>query len=300
MPLPDHRRGITLLEVLISMGILTIGIVSVLSLIPTGRSFAVKATVYDRVTAVADNAIADIINRGYLDPMRYTLSTNSPTRIDFLGVANGAALVSGSFADAVPTSNWPTDTSTTTVPFAIHASSDDLVYTVPTTDAPPSPGRTANGVAVAENKFSWAATLMSPSGTSAAGTTLSGTAPGTPALLSVVVFHRRDLTGGGQLSVSGTATGTTVTVSGVTSSTVKNYLRAGNVVLFANGSNYSWRRLLITAFDDSNSQALLTVGGASLTSGNSSAPVTIWVFTGAVGLAERLVRLEGPSPWSLP
>ena len=299
MPLPDHRRGITLLEVLISMGILTIGIVSVLSLIPTGRSFAVKATVYDRVTAVADNAIADIINRGYLDPVRYTLSTISPTRIDFLGFANGSALVSGSFTDTVPTSNWPIDTLTTTVPFAIQASSDDLVYTLPTNDAPPSPGRTANGVAVAENKFSWAATLTSPSGTSAAGTTLSGTASGTPALLSVVVFHRRDLSGTGQLSVSGTATGTTVTISGVTSTT-KNYLRAGNVVLCANGSNYSWRRLLLTAFDDPNSQALLTVGGASLTSGNSSAPVTIWVFVGAVGLAERLVRLEGPSPWSLP
>lgn len=299
MPLPNHRRGITLLEVLISMGILTIGIVSVLSLIPAGRSFAVKATVYDRATAVADNAIADIVNRGYLDPVRYTLSTTSPTRIDFLGVPSGAVLVSGSFAGAVPTSNWPIDTLTTTVPFAIHASSDDLVYTVPTTDAPPSPGRTANGVAVAENKFSWAATVMSPSGTSAAGTMLSGTASGTPALLSVVVFHRRDLSGSVPPPLSGTATGTTITVSGVTSTT-KNYLRAGNVVLCANGSNYSWRRLLITAFDDSNSQALLTVGGASLTSGNSSVPVTIWVFTGAVGLAERLVRLEGPSPWSLP
>jgi len=116
----------------------------------------------------------------------------------------------------------------------------------------------------------------------------------------VVVFHRRDLSATGQLIVTGTATGTTVTVSGGTSTTVKNYLRAGNVVLIANSSNYSWRRLLITAFDDSNSQALLTVGGASLTSGNNSVPVTIWVFAGAVGLAERLVRLEGPSPWSLP
>jgi Tfp pilus assembly protein PilV len=46
---PAHApRGITLLEVLIAMGILTIGLVSVAALVPAGRSQAMKAAIYDR------------------------------------------------------------------------------------------------------------------------------------------------------------------------------------------------------------------------------------------------------------
>ena len=63
-----NRHGISLLEVLISMGILTVGLVSVLSMIPAGRSQTMKANAYDRGTTLAANAAADLINRGLIRP----------------------------------------------------------------------------------------------------------------------------------------------------------------------------------------------------------------------------------------
>jgi hypothetical protein len=64
---PAHApRGITLLEVLIAMGILTIGLVSVAALVPAGRSQAMKAAIYDRSSTLAANAVADLVSRGFL------------------------------------------------------------------------------------------------------------------------------------------------------------------------------------------------------------------------------------------
>jgi Tfp pilus assembly protein PilV len=63
---PTPHRGISLLEVLISMGILTVGLLSVLSLVPAGKSQAVKAVIYDRSSVMASNVAADLISRGLL------------------------------------------------------------------------------------------------------------------------------------------------------------------------------------------------------------------------------------------
>ena len=51
-------RGISLLEVLISIGILSIGLLSVLSLLPAGRTYLVKAEVDDRAATIIPNAIS--------------------------------------------------------------------------------------------------------------------------------------------------------------------------------------------------------------------------------------------------
>ena len=52
-PAPRHsRRGISLLEVLISIGILSIGLLATLSLIPAGRTYMYKAAVDDRAAAL--------------------------------------------------------------------------------------------------------------------------------------------------------------------------------------------------------------------------------------------------------
>ena len=58
------RRGISLLEVLISIGILAIGLTAVLSLIPAGRSQMKKAAVDDRAAALIPNAYATMQNLG--------------------------------------------------------------------------------------------------------------------------------------------------------------------------------------------------------------------------------------------
>jgi Tfp pilus assembly protein PilV len=60
-----HRspRGISLMEVLISIGILAIGLTAVLSLIPAGRSYMQKAAIDDRAATLIPNAYALVEDR---------------------------------------------------------------------------------------------------------------------------------------------------------------------------------------------------------------------------------------------
>ena len=59
-----HRRGISLLEVLISIGILSIGLLASLALIPAGRTYMKKAAVDDRAAALVPNAYATMKTLG--------------------------------------------------------------------------------------------------------------------------------------------------------------------------------------------------------------------------------------------
>ena len=75
-PTADDRRGISLLEVLIAIGILSVGLVSVLALIPAGRAQTSKASALDRTALLAMNGAADFVARGFARPAGWT--TPSP------------------------------------------------------------------------------------------------------------------------------------------------------------------------------------------------------------------------------
>jgi hypothetical protein len=60
------RAGISLLEVLISIGILSIGLLATLSLIPAGRTYMKKAAVDDRAAALVPNAYATMTRLGLM------------------------------------------------------------------------------------------------------------------------------------------------------------------------------------------------------------------------------------------
>ena len=62
------RRGITLLEVLISMGILAVGLLSIAALIPAGRLEIMQAVKLDYASMVGRGAFRDLQIRGYLNP----------------------------------------------------------------------------------------------------------------------------------------------------------------------------------------------------------------------------------------
>ena len=65
-PLPSAaRRGITLMEVLISIGILAVGLTSVVALVPAGKSQAARSVTLDRSASMATNALADAITAGF-------------------------------------------------------------------------------------------------------------------------------------------------------------------------------------------------------------------------------------------
>jgi hypothetical protein len=259
----------------------------------------VKATVYDQTTASAGNALSDVVARGFLDPSRFALSGR--TKFDFLGDAAGIA-IGGSFTSGTSRTAATIPIGSTAVPFAINAAADDLAYTTASAgDDPPQP-TFVSGIPLAENKFTWLATVQDPSGAA-----LASTNPGTYALLSVVVFHRRSLAadGGrtyGIATPASTVNGTTLTITTGSSNTDDaEFLRSGAVVMIDNGGTYYWRRVLMAALQKNTNLTLaradITVDGPGIA---PAASVSIYAYKGAVGLAERVVRLEGESPWSLP
>jgi hypothetical protein len=68
-------HGISLTEVLIAMGILTVGLLGVASLFPVGSFYMQKAEIADRGSAIAQSVMSDIISEGVLNPRAWMVMT---------------------------------------------------------------------------------------------------------------------------------------------------------------------------------------------------------------------------------
>ncbi|MEX2310525.1 MAG: hypothetical protein WD738_23360 [Pirellulales bacterium] len=62
------RRALSLTEVLIAMGILTLGLLGVAALFPVGSFYMQKADIADRGSAIAQAVMSDIVSQGMLNP----------------------------------------------------------------------------------------------------------------------------------------------------------------------------------------------------------------------------------------
>ncbi len=69
-PLPPSplRLGLSLTEVLIAMGILTLGLLGVASVFPVGGYYMQQAEIKDHASAIAQSVMSDIMARGMLNP----------------------------------------------------------------------------------------------------------------------------------------------------------------------------------------------------------------------------------------
>lgn len=67
------RAGLTLVEVLVSMGIMTIGLLGVASLFPVGGHYMQQGEVADTANAIAQAALDDAIIRGHLNPENWVV-----------------------------------------------------------------------------------------------------------------------------------------------------------------------------------------------------------------------------------
>lgn len=65
---PNRRAGVSLLEVLVSIGILTVGLLGVAAMIPLAQVDIVRATRADRAASIGRSAIRDAKVRGILNP----------------------------------------------------------------------------------------------------------------------------------------------------------------------------------------------------------------------------------------
>ncbi len=322
------RHGITLLEVLISMGILTIGLASVAALIPAGRSQAIKATIYDRGSTLAANAAADLISRGFLrteELVPTSASTFSNRLLIYDPLFDGIWGPADTFVtlrdDAATSASSATELAVLpkgatgilpAVADILFRSEDDLIYGVPDDDpdAPPQPGWSAdtggsiaNGRRAFDGTYSFLASLET--GELSSPFWLSGR----QATLTVVVFHRRDpstppfalVPGGGGLWVDPDPTGTPVVLPD--GDTIRDVVKPGSMVLWANYAvtppAFRWFRALIVM--DQSTPADGVRMGISFEGSDPpgiSADERLYILPGAVAGLQLPVTLEGSSEWS--
>ncbi len=152
----NHKRhGITLMEVLISIGILSSWRTAVVSLIPAGGSEAKKAIIEDRKAHVALAALDDAITRGILNPGRWSTIPAVPYTCVFEplgGVTLGLTAVDvlGLSASSLPATE-------------VFRGQDDVFYTLQNSgdDGPPQPVYfSGNTKRLSEGNYSWLATLV--------------------------------------------------------------------------------------------------------------------------------------------
>jgi Tfp pilus assembly protein PilV len=328
------RRGISLLEVLISMGILTVGLLSVLALVPAGKSQAVKATIYDRSAVMASNVAADLIARGLLrtsswktgtgnapiavfDPL-YSGPNTFPVNTESLSwppvTASGLPTSIALRVDAATTgtsATWVTGSGVAGRPANLQAvcdllyrSEDDILYTLDNAgpDDPPMPqwsvslpGAAPAGRRAFEGLYSFLATVQ----TSATSAPFWEAA--TPATLTIVTFQRRDPTAAPVVLLPDTTTDTWQYSAAAlpAGQTIKDVIRPGALVLWldnaANPNAARWYRVVLAAEQQTGSVALTCEGGDP---NSSNTNARVFVFPGAVGGIELPVKLEGTSVWN--
>ncbi len=242
------RRAVTLLEVLISIFVLAIGLLSVASLVPVASFQAQCAAIDDRKAMLGQTAARDFKVRGFLRPDYWrtsngTLSiTNSGTgvwtsgatqtfpcyAIDPLMIAAAGTKFTGTAASTVDNfiaanSNAPAGlvmkrlTSTIaqgTAADQVCTSQDDLVYTLPTADQGNPDGLpmgayfSGNSKRAYDGRFTWLATLVPVYGDQAAIVSRN------EMLLSIVVFNQRNFGVAPQNSTSPTERAAKVTFTG--------------------------------------------------------------------------------------
>ena len=74
---PAHRRGVSLLEVLAAIGVLSIGLLGLAALLPIGRYTIAEATKADRAGHCGRAALRNVVVRRMLDP--YHMGPNAQT-----------------------------------------------------------------------------------------------------------------------------------------------------------------------------------------------------------------------------
>jgi hypothetical protein len=219
------RRGISLIEVLISMFVLMIGLMGVAAMFPVGSYYMVKAEQLDRGSAVALAASEELVSRGLLAPSTWRTTAGAPLLatptplvavvIDPLGVAHGVeqgqaanvavfprddqTAAAGTRPVRVTVPDGVTQVMSRAVANMIFTARDDLSFALPTRgDAPANllfddvlssnPPRPLRRQSLGE--YSWLVTIGPQY--DASGNLVTGRDPRLAHNVSVVVFHKRN------------------------------------------------------------------------------------------------------------
>jgi prepilin-type N-terminal cleavage/methylation domain-containing protein len=290
---PPSRRGITLLEVLIAMGILAIGLSSVVALVPAGRSQASRAVVLDRAASLAANVLADVATFGLLRDGALTEPV-VPGRLVILDPVSPA----GYLPDTPARQNVVAAQiraagifSTTTEPpdpgqrrrFAERLflqGRDDLVEGEPPGDDLPPPYLELFGTRAFQGRM-----------TALIGIAAHPVHAWLPGRVSVVVFHNRDPS---FLAIPATLTNFQLTIDPAVlpaDRTLRNVVKPGSVILappLGNERNNRFHQIVSANSLPGGTSVFLTLStGADLAAGGA-----VILLPDSVGLAERTYTPE--------
>lgn len=261
-PQIKSRHGITLMEVLIAIGILSIGLTSVAALLPAGGSQARKAIISDRAANLAENALADAITIGLTNPAKF--STPAPrTIVDPVSVISLVEpLAIGLFAQG----------------------RDDIIFAPPAEEDAIPKNLFLDGVRAFDGRTSCLWAIESLDG--------NPIAAGKLARLSAVIFQDRDRSAT-TVSASVSSTGE-ITVAPPAGRTIREILRTGTVFSFGAGIASDQSQ-----FFSLRSASLNAAGTSAFGVFDRQPPAgTCDILLDSVGLAQTYVTLEGAGPFS--
>lgn len=308
-PVATARPGITLMEVLIAIGILSIGLTSVVAILPAGRKQAAKAIIYDRASLLAANALADAVTSGVchqsaldvssanvvLDPLGpWPTSISLPTPLPTAGTLRRRGVFSATGDAIAPAA----------LGLLFRQSRDDLEITPAANQDDPPLYLAIDGARAFTGRFSCAILRLSVDG--------SPVAAGDLVRLSAVVFHNREPISSAAFTPASLQNGQLV-VTIPTGRVIGDTVRSGTVFYFA-GEDADADGVL-DAGEDLNGNARLDgpslhqVLSAAPADGTSffithtgqdrgAGPSSVAILLDSVGMAERIATIEGSEEYA--
>ena len=285
------RRAISLIEVLMSIFIISIGLLGILALLPLAYHLANKGTTADRGAIAGQAALRDFKVRGMDHPELWRMadgSLPSPAArycIDPRGVAAGLGGFSTGMSRLSLTDGTTGGRMGQQQADATFIFNDDLEFTVDATDKIVQT-TDPDGSRFAKQEFSWFATLVRE-GTSEQYT-----------ISAVIVAGRHQpspetavaasITGGGEVRLTGDAT------MGVAIES----LRQGHWIMLAQGSRARWYRILAMGEYEAPAFARdVTLAGPDWNAAGGYGTAACVIMPRVVAVYDRTVRLKSGVPW---
>lgn len=310
LPLPA-RRGITLLEVIIAIGILAVGLTSVVSLVPAGQSQAARAVILDRAAAAVANGLHDAVTYGLTKPdaVAFDNGTGGPVWIFDPVLQRAGVAASTVYSNAVgawlkPSGVYSQAASAAGSPAwqitnLIGQGRDDIIVTAGAgPDDPPLNAVDAAGLRTFNGRMSCLFSVAR-----ADNVLKSSPAAGDVAKLTVVAFHNRDLVtpAAGFVDFVFDPTQSSLSLAAGASlpsgRSLREVIRPGVVIYDSKKTGASdqyqrWSQVQMASVDSSDGTVFVTFSSPAPNSG------TVRVLLDSVGMAEQMVILEGPGPYS--